>query len=555
MYILGIGGISHDGSACILEDGNLLAAAEEERFTRVKHQGGYPKKVIEYCLKKAGISKRDISYIGIYMDYRKRLFKKLGFHGAMMFKKTVTAISRTVHETEILGNILIMERELKRAFPNAKIHFIDHHICHAASAFFVSPFNDAAILIADNLGELATTFLGIGQDAKISKLSEVRYPNSLGVFYSLITGFLGFTVGDAEYKVMGLASYGKPEYLDSFREILTINGPGSFELNAKYISYGKLTKKFYKRFGYPRVPESEISEHHKNLAASLQARLEEVIFELASHLYGVTKKDNLIYGGGIALNSVLNGKLFKNTPYKKIYIQPAPGDNGASMGSAYYIYHQILEGGRTFELDHPYWGPEYYDNEILYELNKNKMKYEICESSSTRAAELIRQGKIVGWFQGRMEWGPRALGNRSILADPTRADMQDIVNKFVKHREDFRPFAPSVLEERASEYFEISQPDPFMLFVVDVLPEKKNSIPAVVHVDGSARVQTVNKDTNPRYWELINEFGRLSGVPVVLNTSFNVRGEPIVMTPRDALRCFYSTGMDYLFLGNYLVSK
>jgi carbamoyltransferase len=442
--------------------------------------------------------------------------------------------------------------------PKTKIYFIEHHSAHAASTFFVSPFEEAAIITVDNRGEGVSATLDIGRANNINRIGAIQLPHSLGMVYRAVTTrVLGFGPFD-EYKVMGLAAYGQPNYLDIFKEIIQIKPGGKFKINSSYFDFeyqGQLAKKFFDCLGPARRPGEPVTKRHMDIASSLQKVTEEAVINMVNDLYAETKMKNLCLAGGVALNSVMNGRILKEGPFKDIFIQPAANDAGCSLGAAYYLYNQILKKPRSFVMEHAYYGPSFSEGQIKAELELNKVKYQYCKDTTQTAAKLLSEGKIVGWFQGRMEWGPRGLGSRSILADPRDAGMKDKINKYVKHREEFRPFAPSVLEEHCGDYFESSYPSPYMLLVCPVNEDRKSVVPAITHVDGTARVQTVNKKTSPLYYELIQEFYKITGVPVILNTSFNDNTEPIVCTPKEAIKCFYGTGLDYLFMGNFMLSK
>jgi carbamoyltransferase len=567
MYILGISGQAHDAAAALFKDGQLIAAAEEERFTRIKfigidRAGGLPFRAIDYCLKEAGITNENIDHIGYFLK-----------PGLLIGRFFLFRIKKLLHDPKAslyygLGYIgdarLIFKtlKLLKTNFPNAEVHKIYHHNAHAASSFFASPFKESAILTIDGYGELTATSLGYGKENKIHLAQEVKFPHSLGVLYSMITNYLGFDNNADEYKVMGLASYGKPEFKEIFEDIVKTTNDGLYKINQKYFNSGMrgpnyLSNKFIEKFGAPRKKSCPITEKHKNIAASLQRRVEDVVFHMANHLYKKTKSENLCLSGGVALNCTMNGKLLGKGLFKNIFIQPAAGDPGTAMGCALYIYHQILNNPRSFVMEHAYYGPGFSNEEIKKVLDITKQKYKQLNDSELikKTAQLLANGKIIGWFQGRMEWGPRALGNRSILADPTKADMRNLINHYVKHREEFRPFAPVATEEDVKKYFDIPGPSPFMLFTRPVKEEYKQKLPAITHIDGTARVQTVEKESNPRIYKLLKEFEKIKGVPILLNTSFNVAGEPIVCNPRDALRTFISCGIDTLVIGNYIVSK
>lgn len=559
MYILGISCFYHDSAACLIKDGKIIAAAEEERFSRIKHDNGFPKHAVEFCLKKAGIKAKNLDHVGFYekpfLKFERILYTSLAtFPNSFPFFLK----SLPIWLKEKLWMSQVIKKELKFS---GKILFIDHHLSHAASSFLVSPFERAAILTLDAVGEWTTTAYGYGENNQVVLEKEINFPHSLGMFYSAFTYHLGFEVMDGEYKVMGLASYGKPIYTDKIKKVIKIFPDGSFQLNMDYFAYHHgekmTTEKFDKEFGKNRLKDEPVTKFHEDLASSLQAVTEEVILKMCHHLHSKYDSDNLCLAGGVALNCVANGKILKKTPFKNIYIQPAAGDNGGALGTAFYIYNTILGKKRTGVMDHAYLGPEFTQKEVEAFLDKKKVKYEKFRDNQIieRTAKLIAQGNVVGWFHGKMEFGPRALGHRSILANPSKAEMKEIINMKIKHREPFRPFAPSALLEHADEYFDTNYESPFMLLVGNVYKNKQKVLPAITHVDGTARPQTVKKGVNGRYYDLIKEYFKLTGVPVVLNTSFNVRGEPIVCTPEDAYNCFIKTDIDYLVLENCLVSK
>lgn len=584
MIILGINAYHGDASVAIIKDGQLVAAAEEERFNRIKHSAGFPRGALNYCLNEAGVGIKEVDYIVIPRNPRARLLRKLyyGIKIPQLAARRWVALSRVWGIKNKLADIFrIQEGEIK-----AKIIHVEHHRAHLASSFCVSPFAKAALFSADGLGDFASTVWGVGQENKIKILGDISFPHSLGIYYTAITQYLGFLHYGDEYKVMGLAAYGEPEYKDEFDKIVTTDGGLGFKLGLDYFTHHKkfvdmnfeegeprlgLLYSAYleKRLGVRRQSSGPIERRHQNIAASLQARLEEVICLLLNRIYELQpreedKFDALCMAGGVAFNCVANGKIFDQTPFKKIYIQPAAGDAGLAVGAAYYLWHQILDKPRDFQMEQAYWGPEYDCEAISDELKsmhnefnrqgcaviKTEDKEELCG----KAALEIAEGKVVGWFQGRMEWGPRALGNRSILVDPRRPEMKDVLNNRIKHREPFRPFAPSVLEEKAGEYFLDAHPSPFMLFTRCVKPEKRNVIPAPTHVDGTARLQTVSQRGNPLFWKLIKEFEKITGVPALLNTSFN-ENEPIVCRPKEALECFFKTKMDTLVIGPFIIKK
>ena len=561
MNILGIGGYSHDSAAALVCDGRLVAAVAEERLTRVKHQGGIPKNAVAYCLKTAGITADEVDHIGGYMQPFRRIAHRLAYRATQILNSPKYSLGYMGYE--LVHNALFMQGIRGLRGKHTMVHFMDHHAAHAASAFLVSPFEEAALLSVDYVGEFTATWTGIGRGTRIQRLGHQDYPHSLGVFYSAITDYLGFLRASDEYKVMGLASYGQPEYIDLFRKIVRTRPDGWYDLDLSWFvshylpgsRFGYFSQKFIDQFGPKRRKEEPLTERHQNIAASAQKVLEEAVLNLARRLHQDTGLKRLCLAGGVGLNCSMNGRLKQESPFEDIFVQPASGDDGIAIGAAFQLYHAISGSPRTFELRDARLGPEYSNDEIRQTLDRAKLRYETPEDLEACAARLLADGLIVGWYQGRMEFGPRALGSRSILADPTRPDMKDLLNKYVKHREEFRPFAPSCLEERAPDFFPGCRYSPFMLFVYPVAEDKRALVPAITHINGTARVQTVSKDTDPRYYRLIQEFEKRRGVPMVLNTSFNVMGEPIVNTPLDAVRCFFSTGMDALVIGNHVVIK
>jgi len=564
--ILGIGGYTFDAAACLIRDGEIIAAVEEERFSRIKHHygmaSGMAYNAINFCLQKGEISAEDVDFISFCEKPWLRYLKRIPYRLMTMFGHPIYSYRVLTHEIGFVQKYL-RELELVKG-KKTKIVFPGHHLCHAASSFFTSPFEESAILTMDQMGEWETTFLGVGLKNNIKKLKTISYPHSLGIYYATITKYLGFKPESDEYKVMGLSAYGKPSYLKEMRDILCLGKSGTFYLNLSYFSY-HINRGFYKTpywtsklirvLGPERKSNEKITQHHMDIAASAQRCLEEVVFHISDYIYKQTKLENLCIAGGVGMNGVANGRLLHRGPFKHIHVPPVSSDNGQALGGALAIYHDILGYPRKNSLKRTDWGTEYSDEEIENILKISKIPYEHCTHPEKRAARLIADGKIVGWFQGRMEYGARALGFRSILANPLMSDMKDIINKFVKRREEFRPFAPAVILEYAHEYFEISDPIPFMTTVVSVKKEKYSIIPAVTHVDGTARVQTVSKENNLVFWKLIDEFKNITKVPIILNTSYNVMGEPLVESPEQALRTFYSTGMDDLIIGSFLVSK
>ena len=561
MNILGIGGYSHDSAAVLLCDGELVAGVAEERLTRNKHQGGIPRRAVQYCLDVAGLTHDDVDHIGCYMRPGLRMMKRLPYRLLKMFRSPTYSAAYIGYE--FVHNAQYISGMKSLCGRKTKLHFMEHHPAHAASAFLVSPFDEAALLSIDYIGEWAVTWSGIGRGTDIRCLRVENYPNSLGVFYSALTDYLGFLRASDEYKVMGLASYGEPEYFDEFSNIIRRKPNGRYDIDLSWLQChyvpgsrcGYFSQKFIDKFGPKRLKGEPIEERHGNIAASVQRVLEEVVLSILENLHKETGLKKLCMAGGVALNCAMNGRLVRESPFDEIYVQPAAGDDGIAIGAACQLHHRYSGKPRSFVMRSALIGPEYSDDEIRQFLDMAKVPYEKPECLEDRTAELIAEGKIVGWYQGRMEFGPRALGSRSILADPTRPEMKDLLNKYVKHREDFRPFAPSCLEEHAHEYFTGCKSSPFMLFVYPVEKDKQEKVPAITHIDGTARVQTVAEDVNPRYYRMIKAFEKLRGVPMVLNTSFNVMGEPIVNSPEDAVRCFYSTGMDALAIGDYVVVK
>ena len=586
MYILGISAFYHDSAACLLSDGEIAAAAQEERFTRKKGDATFPKHAVEYCLRSAGITIKDLAYVGFYdkplLKFERILETYLGVapKGFLSFLK---AGPLWIKEK------LFTDRQLREALGyDGEILYAEHHESHAASAFFPSPFEEAAILTMDGVGEWATASLGRGEGNDIELIRELQWPDSLGLLYSAFTYHTGFKVNSGEYKVMGLAPYGEPKYVDAiYRELMDLKEDGSFTLNQKYFNYlSGLTMTsgaFDKVFGGPpRQPETKLTQREMDLARSIQVVCEEVMLRMARTVQRETGSENLCLAGGVALNCVGNGRIMREGPFRRIWIQPAAGDAGGALGVAQLIWHRYDKQPRAVtpgkdSMRGAYLGPEFSPEEIEGFLKSQGAPYRRLEPSELRrhVAEQIAAGKVVGWFDGRMEFGPRALGARSILGDPRNPRMQAQMNIKIKFREGFRPFAPSVLRERVSEYFEMDCDSPYMLLVAPVKKERqipmtedgqrlwgidklnlpRSDLPAITHIDYSARVQTVTKDTNPNYYARIEEFERRTGCAVLINTSFNVRGEPIVCTPADAYRCFMRTHIDHLVLGPFLLDK
>ena len=604
-YILGINAYHGDAAAAVIRDGRIIAAVEEERFNRVKHCAGFPSESIRFCLKAAGISIEEVDHIGISRDPSAHLHKKVLFAATRAARQLAVASTPTgsvVAEIDSemspdgngngggvfrqikdrLGNAakvrdlkddLAQMFEVRKDRIKAQFHNIEHHRAHLASSFFVSPFDRAALLSIDGFGDFISTMWAIGEGNSIEVLGWVEYPHSTGIVYTATTQYLGFPHYGDEGKVMGLAPYGQPRFIQEFRDIIRTEERGQFRINLDYFRHhaegvemtwdqgspviGKIfSEAFVETFGPRRSPASPITDRERDIAASLQLRLEEVGFHILNHLHEQTGVTDLGLSGGVAYNSVMNGKILLNTPFKRVYVQPAAGDSGTALGVCFQIHNAVLREPRVEEMIGAYTGPSFSNEAIKQELEMSNLNFETLDDIEVtrRAAEDIANGSVVGWFQGQMEFGPRALGNRSIVVDPRRADMKDILNERIKKREPFRPFAPSILAERVGDYFEQTHPAPTMLMVYQIRPERRSEIPAVTHVDGSGRLQTVSREMNPRYYQLISDFDRLTGVPVVLNTSFN-ENEPIVCSPRDAIECFLKTKMDVLYLGNHRVQR
>ncbi len=570
MYILGISCFYHDSSAALLKDGIIVAAAEEERFTRKKHDASFPINAIRFCLESQKISIQDVSYIGFYekpfLKLERYLFQLLETFPRSM-KIFIQSIPSWLNEKLRVPSLL--QKKLGYRGP---VFFIEHHLAHAASAFLVSPFKEAAIVTIDGVGEWTTTAYGVGNDKDIHLIKEIRFPHSLGLLYSTITAYLGFTVNNSEYKVLGLSPYGtmnpeKNSYYQKLKQVIDIRDDGSYQLDLSYFQFHYSnrmpSKKLCALFGGPvRKQESALTQQHKDIAAALQLITEEVMFKILRHVHSVVKKDAVVLAGGVALNSVCNGKILRNTPFKQIWIQPNASDGGTSIGAAAYIYHALLRKPRSFVQTHVYLGPAFTAADIKQFLDSNKIHYHTFVDRETliaTTAKLLVKNNVIGWFQGHMEWGPRALGARSILSNPCHKSMKRILNKKVKHREGFRPFAPVVCAEDAPAYFDCDVPlspaTDFMLMVYPIKKEWQARLPAVTHVDGSGRLQTIRREQNPLYYDLIKSFGAISGVPILVNTSFNIRGEPIVCTPQDAYKCMMGTGIDYLVMGTFLIKR
>ncbi len=585
MYILGISAFYHDSAACLIKDGEIISAAQEERFTREKHDYNFPINAINFCLNNSGIKSSDLELIAFYdkpfLKFDRLLETYLTF-APIGIKSFIKAMPLWIKEKLWMKDLI-----QKKLSYEGRIIFPEHHESHAASAFFPSPFQEAAILTMDGVGEWTTTSFGVGKGNRINLLSEIKFPHSLGLLYSAFTYYTGFRVNSGEYKVMGLAPYGEPKYKDIIlKELINVKEDGSFKMNMKYFNYcSGLTmtnKNFDRLFGGPaRKPETKLTQREMDLARSVQDVTEEIVLKIANHVHKETSMKNLCLAGGVALNCVVNGRLLREGPFEKIWIQPAAGDAGGAIGAAlmgWYVYKNQLRkaDGKNDSQKGSFLGPEFSENEVEKFLTSNKISYKkIADAEMSKAAaDLITSENVVGWFQGKMEFGPRALGARSILGDARSPKMQSVMNLKIKFRESFRPFAPSVLINKVQDYFELTEESPYMLLVAEIKRERRresnndknvfgidklnvvrSDIPAVTHVDYSARIQTVSEETNSKFYDLLKYLDEKYGCAVVVNTSFNVRGEPIVCTPEDAFKCFMRTNMDYLFMGNFLIDK
>lgn len=579
-YILGVNAYHGDSSACIIRDGRLIAAAEEERFRRIKHWAGFPSRSIAYCLREAGVRLADVEHVAVNRDQMAHRWRRIAF--ALRHGKKLAHLAARLKGSRKWGTF---EQEFERAFPgdrlNAKLHSIEHHVAHLASAFFVSPYEEAAAVSVDGSGDFASTCWGFGTKASIDVDGRVFFPHSLGVFYEAVTQFLGFPHYGDEYKVMGLAPYGEPRFVNELQRVLLLQNDGTFKLDLSYFQHHSgdpvhrwvgeapvttqlFTDKLTDLLGPARRSSDPMEQRYKDIARSVQATYEDALFHLLDHVYKKRPSENLVLAGGCANNSVANGKIHLRSRFRNCYIPASAGDAGGAIGAAFAAHHQIAPAKRHFEMNHAYWGPSFGDDAVagLLSGQRSNIKSQGCDivhiadedTLCRTTAKAISEGKVVGWFQGRMEWGPRALGGRSIVCDPRRADMKDILNLKIKRRESFRPFAPSILREAVSDWFESDDDVPFMMKVFQIRSEKRAQLPAVTHVDGSGRLQTVTREASPTYYRLIECFGEITGVPIVLNTSFN-ENEPVVCTPEEALACFLRTNMDMLVLGNHVVSR
>jgi carbamoyltransferase len=591
MNILGISCYYHDAAAVLLRDGQLIAAAEEERFSRIKHDYGFPRNAIRFCLEMGGLHGADLDYV-VFFEKPFRKFDRILMSVLQTYPKSwkvfresmITWMIDKLWVGSTIGNEL--------GVPKEKVLFCDHHLSHAASAFLCSPFEEAAILTVDGVGEWVTGTWGVGRGNEIHLQNQMQFPHSLGLLYSAFTAFLGFEVNEGEYKVMGMAPYGQPRYVDKVWKLVRQNPDASFSLNMDYFSFHHSTDhtfnyRFIELFGEPRSSNLQfftassgfpkyfgnppanfdelcrLNQHYADIAASIQHVTEELLLGMARRIHQETGLKKLCIAGGVGLNSVANGRLLRETPFEELYIQPAAGDGGGALGAALWAHNTLLGKPRTFRMEHAYWGQSYSAGEVSAFLTESNIAHEHIEDDEKlldRVVDSLIRGKVIGWHQGRFEWGPRALGNRSILADPRNPEMKDIVNAKIKFREPYRPFAPSVLAECAESYFDLPgaihhMPARYMLLVAPVKKCKQGVLPAITHVDGTGRLQTVFREQSPRYYSLIQRFGQATGVPVLLNTSFNLKGEPIVTTPANAFRTFSASHMDTLVLGNFVVEK
>ena len=591
MVILGVSCYYHDSAAAILKDGELVAAAAEERFSRQKHDSGFPHNAIEFCLNSAGITTADLDF-AVFYEKPLLKFERILLSSLQMFPQS-SGVFRESMITWFNEKLWIKSQLLdKLQIPASKLLFAEHHMSHAASAFFTAPYDEAAIMTIDGVGEWTTATVGYGKSAwdasgenSIDLFSEVRFPHSIGLLYSAFTAYLGFRVNNGEYKVMGMAPFGEPNYLDKVHQLIRLGDDGSFNLDMDYFSYHysprrTFNRKFVKLFGDPRPPEREFftaqthpdragsiadeNQRFADIAASIQAATEEAIINMANYAHRQTGSRRLVMAGGVALNSVANGKILEQTPFEELYIHPEAGDGGGALGAALYAYHILLNKPRKLVMDdHVFYGKGYTTAEIRAVLDEQGVKYEMINDEAkltARTVDTLLDGGVVGWYHGRFEWGPRALGNRSILADPRRPEMKETVNVKIKFREPFRPFAPVVTEERAPDYFDMGpydgQATPRFMLVVRPIPEDKQSdIPAVTHVNGGGRLQAVRRQDNQRYYDVIKGFGEATGVPVLLNTSFNLRGEPIVTSPANALNTFSKSGINTMYMGKFIIRK
>lgn len=571
MYVLGLSFYYHDSAAALIHDGVVVAAAAEERFSRVKHDSGFPHLAIEFCLRRAGIRIEDVDHIVFYEKPFVK-FERLLLTAFATFPRSHRVFRESMRRwiTDKLW-IKPLIRDRLKVDPK-RILFCDHHMSHAAASFYCSPYDEAAIITVDGAGEWSTGTTGVGKGTQIHLEQESRFPHSLGLLYSAFTAYCGFEVNEGEYKLMGMAPYGEPKYVDRIEKMIHVGSDGSYWLDLDYFAFHHspdqtLSPKFAECMGAPprdpKLGDKSLDPFYCDVAMSIQAVTESVLIKMAQSMRAKTGLSNLCLSGGVALNSVANAKILRESGFESIYIPPGPGDDGGAIGAALWCYHQVLGKPRARMLDSAYLGSEYDENQVGDFLREHDIPFEQIDDDEKffdRVVDDLLDGKVGGWMRGRQEWGPRALGGRSIIADPRRAEMKEIVNAKIKFREAFRPFAPSVLAERCSEFFELPNaldhyPADFMLYVVPVVEGKREVLPAITHVDGSGRLQTIRQSTNPAYHRMVEKFGEATGVPVVLNTSFNLKGEPIVETPANAFNTFSRSEMDVLYLGNFVVQR
>jgi carbamoyltransferase len=556
--VLGLSFHYHDAAACLYRDGRIVAAAEEERFSRKKHDSGFPRQAAQYCLEAGGVGPDDVDYVVFY----EKPFLKL----SRLLTSAIATFPRGIVQFTAGLPVWLREKLWVPAHVREQLGYLgevlycEHHLSHAASAFLLSPFVEAAVLTADGIGEWASTAVGVGRGTSVELTRELHFPHSLGLLYSAFTAWLGFEINEGEYKVMGMAAYGQPRHVDKVRRLLHQAEDGSFALDMRYFGYHHglraWSSAFEQLFGRPRPFDSDLDPYYADVAASIQRVTEETVVGLAREAHRASGMTDLCLAGGVGLNVLANRAILRQTPFRRLWVPPGAGDSGGAIGAAAYLYHTVLGNPRTHALEHAYFGPDYGDEQIRAFLSERGIRHRHCseEELLEAVADAIAAGNVVGWFQGRMEFGPRALGARSILANPCDPSMKAIINEKIKHREPFRPFAPTVVAEDADRYFEDVGESPFMLLIADVHPEMRERIPAVTHADGTARLQTVTERQNPAYYRLLRAVERRTGVPMVVNTSFNVRGEPIVRTPADAFRCFSHTDLDVLALGSFLIT-
>lgn len=567
MYILGISCYYHDSAAAILKDGILIAAADEERFSRKKHDASFPKLAIEFCLRKAGITAEDLAYV-VFYEKPFLKFERI-FLNSLAYSPRSFSFFRESMKEWFFDKLWIKSHILDELnLDPKKLLFSEHHLSHMASSFYCSPFKKAAVLSIDGVGEWTTTSWGIGKDNNIEIKEEIRFPNSIGLLYSAFTVFAGYEANEGEYKLMGLAPYGKPKYIEKVKKLINFSHDGSYSMKLEYFSYhynlkGIYTKKFESLFGKKNLKPNEIIPYYADIAASIQYIIEEMLVSIADYIHKKTKADYLCYAGGVALNSKANWEILKRSKFKQLFIQPSSGDSGGALGAALWVYHSILGKPRKYVMNHAYYGDIESRDSILNTLKDENISYRIVSNEDKLVDQItdkMLKGKVIGWVQQEFEWGPRALGHRSIIADPRSIVMKDTVNKKIKFREAFRPFAPSTIIETADQFFSVGKkkshiPFQFMLYVVSVRKEKRQSLGAITHVDGTARPQFVEKKINPLYHNLISAFGQKTGINVILNTSFNLKGEPIVNTTKEALSTFKRSGIDTLVVDNIVIEK